>query len=279
MNKQPREESRDVVKVQLNLGAIEGRFLTQLQRLTDILAVSLIGLKHIDEQSYSSFTPFWRVEPAKNRRSPVSTAISEAEQWYLCGVVRDAIELTNDFVQNCWKTCSIMSLSTKKVKGKDLNELLGPLTKKFHSLGLPAKIRKLREDFGVFSELESHVLGVNAARACMVHSSGLVSKLDTDANGQLVIRWRTIRFRARSPDEKDEVLLDHEGVLVEAGWRVSGVTVDEAKPFKLGDRIELSFKEMTNILFTLMIFAGTLVDSIRAYAERSGVKMLEHAQS
>ena len=279
MNEPPTEKSQDIVKVHLNLEAIRGRFLTQLQRLTDILAVSLIGLENVDEQSYSSYSPFWRVEPAKNRRSTVNTATSEAEQWYLCGVVRDAIELTNDFVQDCWIACSIMSLSVKKARGQDLNELFGQQTKKFHSLGLPNKIKKLRKDFGVFSELESHVLGINTARACLVHRSGFVSTLDADTNGQLIIRWRTIRLSARSPDEKSEVLLDHKDILVKAGWKVSGITVDEEKAFKLGDRIELSYKEMSNILFTLMIFASTLVDSVRSYAKRNGVSMLEPEQS
>ena len=194
-------------------------------------------------------------------------------------MVRDAVELTNDFLQDCWKACSIMSLSVKKARGKDLNELFGPKTKKFHSMGLPNKIKKLREDFGVFSELDSHVLGINTARACLVHRSGFVNTRDADTNGQLVIRWRTIRLSAQSPDEKSEVLLDRKDILIKAGWKVSGITVDEEKAFKLGDRIELSYKEMSNVLFTLMIFADTLVDSVRTYAKRNGINIPELDQS
>ena len=67
MNEQLTEEDQGIVKVKLNLEVIRGRFLTQLQRLADILTVSLIGLEHVDEQSYSSYSPFWRVEPARNR--------------------------------------------------------------------------------------------------------------------------------------------------------------------------------------------------------------------
>ena len=54
--------------VSINLSALQGGILIQLQRLLDMLAVSFVGLEKVDDSAYASFSPFFNLSPAQNQR-------------------------------------------------------------------------------------------------------------------------------------------------------------------------------------------------------------------
>src|SRR5215470_17010216 len=85
-------------RVSINLSALQGQILIQLQRLLDMLAVSFVGLEKVDDSAYASFSPFFTLSPAQNQRLTRALAVAEAQRWYLCTAFRDALEVLNVFL-------------------------------------------------------------------------------------------------------------------------------------------------------------------------------------
>jgi hypothetical protein len=262
------------VRVSINLSALQGTFFVQLQRLLDILAVSLAGLERVDDVAYAGFSPFFTLAPAQNERLTRSSAVAEAQRWYLCTVVRDAIEFTHAFLEECRLVCAFFSLIARgtPIMGADYHRIVGAEAQKFHGLGLPDKLKRLREDFSVASELETHVLSINTMRNCLVHRLGIVADRDVDANGELAILWRSIDLVAQSPDGTHEIVLNKD-TIIEAGWTVIVRVTDKRKVFRKGERIELSYEEITHTFSSLMSFATTLGQSIEGYGKRIGIRL------
>lgn len=265
------DNSQSRIEIHTNLVAIQDKFFVKLQGLLDILAASLAGLDRVDESAYSNFAPIIQLSPAQNRRLSKDTAISEARHWYLRSILRDAIELTNAFVEECWLVCSLFSLSASESNSKkELDKIIGPDAKKFHSLGLPVKLQRLRDTFSVGSTFEAHVLSINRVRACLVHRIGIVSTMDTDENDELTILWRVIELLAQNPEGTEEIILDKR-VEIKGGWVIAVRQRDKRKSFKRGEKVELSYSEVTDTIFSLMSFAASLIPSIEEYARRMGI--------
>src|SRR5436190_16964452 len=93
-------------RLSINLSVPQGNLLVQLQRLLDMLAVSLAGLERVDDNAYAGFSPFLNLTTAQNERLTRLSAIAEAQRWYLCTAFRDAIELTHTFLDECWLVCT-----------------------------------------------------------------------------------------------------------------------------------------------------------------------------
>jgi hypothetical protein len=181
--------------------------------------------------------------------------------------------LIHDFLDQCWLVCAIFSINAQgRTTAADYNRIVGREAKKFHRLGMPAKLNRLREDFSVTSEFEAHLLSINTARNCLVHRLGMVTDRDVDTNGELAILWRSFALVAQSPDGAQEISLD-EPVVIEAGWTVIVRMTDKQKLFQKGERIELSYREITHIFSSLMSFAASLGKSIEEYYKKVCVRI------
>lgn len=142
-----------VARVETNLAALQGRFQVRLQRLLDMLAVSLAGAERVDDAAYEGFSSFKNLVAAQSHRLSRESAVSEAEAWYLRSAFRDAIEYTNAFLEECRGVSAIFAVVVNgQLTGGDYNRIMGPEARSFHLLGLPHKIGQLREEFSVASE-------------------------------------------------------------------------------------------------------------------------------
>jgi hypothetical protein len=253
---------------------MQGQFNAAIQRLLDAYAAAAAALPLVDDATYSSFAPsFLRVQ-AQNTRLTRDGAVAEAEQWLLCTVIRDAIELTNLFLDQCRYVSALFgSTHHGKLRGEDYNRIIDKEQEKFHRLGLPEKLKKMREAFGISVELEPHVLSINTARRCLVHRMGVVSKLDVDGNDELPILWRTIEILASSPDKSECFVIDSPGMEVQGGWNISSQITDKRKLFKVGDRLHFSYREITDTIFTLIVFSSMMVQAVEQYGRSVGIAM------
>jgi len=107
----------------------------------------LLRFPWFDDSTYSSFAPsFVSVSPAQNMRLTRDRAVAEAEQWLLRTVIRDAIELTNLFLDHCrYVSALFRSTHDGKLRGEDYNRIIDKEQKKFHQLGLPNKFKEMRK--------------------------------------------------------------------------------------------------------------------------------------
>jgi hypothetical protein len=159
--------------------------------------------------------------------------------------------------------------------GEDYNRIAGEEAQQFHRLWLPRKLEKLRADFGVASDLEPHVLTINRVRNCLVHRLGIVMDQDVDANGELVALWRSPTIVKQNSDGTQEMSLEEPDEIIEPGWSVIVRVVDQRKRFQRGERVELSYRELTHTFSTLMAFTTSLAQSIEEYGKQVGMRMPE----
>lgn len=258
--------------LQVNTAALQANWLAQLQHLLDMVAFSFTAAAKVDEEAYTSFAPFMSVHPAHDRRLPLDAAARAAEIWYLRNSLRDAVEIINAFLDECYIVCSIFRLFPQgEIKGEEVNKILSQDRLTFHKRNLPDKITTLDREFGVSSPVDVHVLSLNRVRACLVHRLGVVGAPDLDANRELGVTWHTTRVFVGSPDGAQRNEITTPGVVVEAGWTVEISTQDVRKVFQQGDQVTLTFRELYDSFFSFITFVLTLVQSVDAYGRSTGI--------
>lgn len=267
--------NRTVASLAVNLSAIQGKFNAALQKLLDRYTASTAALPLVDHAIYSGFAPaFVRVLPAQNKRLTRDEAVAEAEQWHLRAVIRDAIELTNLFLEECHLVSALFGVTHDgKLRSEDYNRIIDKEQKQFHRFGLPDKFKKMRKDFGISVDLEPHVLSINRARNCLVHRMGIVTEMDVDGNDELAILWRRFEIVARSPDKSEQFVIDSPGMEVQGGWEVNSQIKDRRKNFSLGERLQFSYREIADTIFSLIAFSTTMVQAVEQYGRSVGINM------
>jgi hypothetical protein len=251
------------LSLRVDLAGLQASLFVRLQRLLDVLAVSVLGAERVDDAAYASFATFININPAANQRLSREAAVKEAADWYLRCVFRDAIEATGEFLEGCRNVAAIYATAgSGKLTVGEFQKIVGIAAKKFHKLGLPEKIRQLRDDFGVSAELSGHVLTINRVRNCLVHRFGAVRAQDLDQDGELKLRWRVFEFFGESADGSHQVIVDGP-IVLEEGWSLKLRAADRGRVFKLGDRVTLSYGEITHTMMTLMQFAIEVTEALK----------------
>jgi len=251
---------------------LHANWLAQLQRLLDLVAFSFAAAEKVDEEAYTSFAPFMSIHLAQDRRLTRDAAARAAENWHLRNSLRDAVEIINVFLEECYVLCCLFRLFPRgAINGEEFNKILHQDRLAFHKRNLPDKITTLEREFGVSSPVTAHVLSLNRVRACLVHRLGVVGIPDLDPNGELAVTWRTTRLFTISPDGGQRNELDTPGAVIEAGWTVTVSVQDVRKVFQKGDQITLTFRELYDSFFSFLTFVTTLVQSIETYGRSTGI--------
>jgi hypothetical protein len=144
------QNDKPLIKLRLELMALDGEFFVRLQRLLDVLAVSTAGLKCVTDGPNMDFPSYWTMEFTKNARLPRLAAVAEAERWHLRTVVRDAMEITSAFLEECGSVCELLSQSFQRLKSRnsyvipedECNQMMKEEAKVFHKLNFPNKIKR-----------------------------------------------------------------------------------------------------------------------------------------
>lgn len=255
----------------INIAALQGRYHVVLQQLLDSHAAIAAGLDLVDENAYSGFAPFFQAYPAQDRRLSKDLAVAEAQQRELRSVFRDAIELTHFLLEECWQVCVFFSAwNGGRITGADFNSIVGVGRSRFHKLNLPDKFNRLRNDYGVFTDLESHALSINRVRACLVHRLGYVSREDVDVNGELIANWRIIELVALNEDES-ETIIEESGFVVDEGQEIAVRITNGQKVFRIGEQISFSYKQINDTIFTLISLSNDLARAVEEYGKKRGV--------
>lgn len=258
--------------ITFDLAAAHGRLSAALQRLLDAYAAAAVGLPKVDDAALTEFRPFFKFEPASGARLDPRRAAEEADRWLLRTIMRDALEFVHTRLESCRLACAIAQASRGgQTTGADYLRITEPEAKAFHKHDLPTKLRKLREAFGVSSELEPHVTSVNRVRACLVHRFGKVSELDVRGDPDLKLLLRSVNLVALSPDRKTERPLDRAGVEVEAGWTVNVRIVNRTCSFKLNEQVTLTYRDVADTVFTLIAFSQSILKATEAFARAQGI--------
>ena len=258
MNGEPKPPPVNV-NVEVNLAEALAKLQVKLQRLVDLPAVGILGVQKVDEAEYQvgPFSESFHI--ASDGRVPFSSVKDEFTDWCLKNSFTEAIDSMNAFLEECWLFASIFRLSAGAATAGQWDNIWNKKRSNFHWKGVPEKIKILRRDFGVQSELEPHILSLNKARNCLVHRLGTVGPDDITGDEKLVIKWFAVRMLIvdKTTGEETPVAEQREPTRNESNL-VARVGLFE-KHFALGEKVRFSSSELAYTMYTFYRFAGELL--------------------
>ena len=134
----------DTLNLHIDLAALQATFFRRLQHQLDVVKVLQVGCTSVTAEQVAEEHEFGAFVPANGAQLPHDQAKIEAQDWLLRGFLRDAIEGTGLFLDECLQVCELMPLVTSGgAKGGEVNRLLNDVPRINHRLHLPQKIEKL----------------------------------------------------------------------------------------------------------------------------------------
>ena len=263
----------DPLHLHINLVALQATFFRRLQHQLDVTKVLQVGCEQVSAQQISEQQEFGSFTPANGAQLTHEDAKSEALDWLLSGFLRDAIEGTGLFLDECLQVCELMPVAVSgSAKATELHRLFHEVPRTNHRLHLPQKLEKLQRQFGVATRFNTNVLSLNKARTCVVHRLGTVSALDVDESGALKINFQHAKFVARGQETGTELVLDRPGIVTTEDSMVELHFVESERIFQIGQRIRLQAHELYDTIITLWRFGMSAAQAIEAYGKSFGIQ-------
>jgi hypothetical protein len=153
--------------------------------------------------------------------------------------------------------------------------------KEFERMGLDKKLTCLSKEFGNSTKLDSPLATFYPVRTCFVHRLGRVGSKDV-TSGPLKLEWASIRLFISTPSGEIEFSLEarhaHQIELPEGGAIMAQPLALRSRSFVLGDSIDLTAHELTEILYFAQIWIAQILESATGFARSRGV-MLDDGRS
>lgn len=263
------------IKAHVDLVALQANFLRALQNQLDVIKLLEAGAKSVTEAQVAEQVEFGRFVPANGAQLSHERARSQALDWLLSAFLRDSIEATGLFLDECLGCCALMKASVKgRLQGEEVDRLFNALPRINHRLHFPQKLEKLDREFGVTTRFNRHVLSLNRARTCVVHRLGVVSALDVDESGMLKVVFQRINMVAVGKTTGAELLLK-EGVVVPEESALEVRFVDHERIFVEGNKLQFEAGEIYDTIITLWRFGTAAALSVENYDRGLGLKFAE----
>jgi hypothetical protein len=247
-----------------DFGAVGGAFFPRLHRLHLVVQFLDTGASIVSPEQLEQSVPFISLGITAEPQPRHEVLRSGVREWLVRSFLRDAIEITGLFLDECLQACAIIDLLKRvSVDGAEVNTIFNDLPARFHRFPFPKKITRLREQFGIQPNWSDHVLSLNRARACLVHRLGTVSEHDIDDKNELVIVFRALRATVREIESGKEQVVDRSGFKVEAESEVKVDFYDHVRRFSLGEQMQLTPLELHSTIVTLTHFGMSCLDQMR----------------
>ena len=143
------EKSPPHVNISINLIAALGKFLIQLQHLSDFVSVGVAGVAKVELSDYEN-SPFAQsYQIAGEHRVPFSEIKEQFETWCVKNSFTEAIDILSLFLEECRLVAALYTIGNRTVSSTDWNQWVFDDRNRFHRLSFPGKIEELRTKYGV----------------------------------------------------------------------------------------------------------------------------------
>lgn len=116
------------LQINLNFAALWSGFFVKLQHLLDGVSLLEAGAASVTEEQVAANRGFMSFHPSENSQLPFPQAMEFAQDWLLRAFLRDSIEITGLFIDECLGACALIQLAAKgKVNGGEVNHVLNDL--------------------------------------------------------------------------------------------------------------------------------------------------------
>lgn len=263
----------DPLNIHINLTALQATFFRRLQYQLDVTKVLQVGCERVTVEQIAEQREFGAFVPANGAQLKHDDAKAEAQDWLLRGFLRDAIEGTGLFLDECLQVCEVLPLAAKgSARASELHRVFHDLPRTNHKLHFPQKLEKLERQFGISTRFNANVLSLNKARTCVVHRLGVVSTLDADDTGFLRVIFQHAKIVARGQETGQELVIDRPDVVTTQDSMLELHFIDNEHHFKIGERVRLQAAEMYDMIITLWRFGLAVAQALEAYGRSLGIQ-------
>ena len=261
------------LSLHIDLGALQATFFRRLQHQLDVTKVLQVGCENVSAEQVAAQRAFGSFVPANGAQLKHEDAKTQAQDWLLRGFLRDAIEGTALFLDECLQVCEVMPVAAKgATNGAEIHRLFHELPRVNHRLHLPQKLEKLQRQFGISTRFDANVLSLNKARTCVAHRLGTVSALDVDQTGTLRLVFQHTKFVARGKESGNELVIDRPGIMTTEESMLELHFVESERIFHIGEPIRLQAHELYDTIITLWRFGLFTAQAIEAYGRSVGIQ-------
>ena len=263
------------IAITINLAGLSDRIQRHLRASMSIVAIGLNAAKSItvDALALPDITTHHQFD--SSNPWTIDQASAAWQTWVLRNGFRDVAEAVSGLLEEVQSVLSHWHLVSvqhdRSLRGEDWNELVVNRGLKFHRLGLPDKIDFLNKEYGLALDdsLVGQVLSINAARNCLVHRGGLVSTLDARNGNHLQIEWRALVILITEDGVEKEIEPPY---LVKAGGQLGIATRHRTKLISVGQPIQVTAQEFTQMCWTLFLFSIACAQTLEAYGKARGIQ-------
>ena len=306
--------------IRMDLRSISSLLQGRLQHLINLVAYCHSGLdeKHPNEFQLPGIGVDMRLSSDPEVWSPETTR-SSLLAWITRSAVRDAIEEFSHYLEKVREACGIWTLVAESgagaISGEDWNRKLISEHRRFHGIGLPAKLEFLTNTYNLSLSEEKYrlVMSINHARNCLVHRDGFVGPRDlpltsdqlsaalqsrrdqhpterwstaqmieaiNDAGleASLTVSWLRLEVFVQKHSGEEEILRV-ERVAVDPGESVGVRFVESRKEFELGRAVLFDPRQFVDIAFTLVAAAQELRANLEVLGRSLGIPFEEATDS
>ncbi|MDH4187749.1 MAG: hypothetical protein OEV08_12210 [Nitrospira sp.] len=261
------------LNLHIDLVALQATFFRRLQHQLDITKVLQVGCEEVTAQQVAEQREFGTFVPSNGAQLRHEDAKAEAQDWLLRGFLRDAIEGTGLFLDECLQVCEVMPVAAKgSAQGAEIHRLFHQLPRTNHRLHLPQKLEKLARQFDIATRFNANVLSLNKARTCVVHRLGTVSALDIDETGILRLSFQHAQFVARGQKTGRELVIDRPGIVTTEESMLDLRFIEIERLFQPGERVRLRTHELYDTIITLWRFGMAAAQAVEAYGRSLGIQ-------
>lgn len=247
-----------------------------LQQQFDVMKLLEVGASVVTPEQIANDRDFVSMSPAGWAQLSHEDARTAAQDWLLKGFLRDAIEATGIFLDEVLLVCHLLRehASGRLATQEEIEQFAAKTSKKIHRSHPPQKIESLEQDFFIKSPLAEYVVSLNKARTCVVHRLGQVSSLDANCDGELTLKWRSLKFTVLDQASGEERALVR-GLTTKGESTLFMNIFDHEHTFNTGEQLRLSPNEIFSSIITLWLFAIDLVQGVEDYARSIGAGILD----
>lgn len=267
--------AKQTIKVSINLDGLRAELQRSLQKSIYLVSAGLQTKDKITPELLQLPTNIINVAYANSLNWNTEEAQEQYSEWVLSNGFRDLIESVNIFLESAHRVLSFFELEIKRkegvvLKGTDWNEIINTGEKKFHRLGLPLKLKHIREKHGISFDRKfgEQLISINTARNCFVHRNGVIAECDLNTNTALEVKWTGMSMILQNEDGEKELII---GEIVEKDSVLVMRNQEEIKSFTLGQRISFSAKEYASMSWCLFLFGNNLVQAISNFGAENGI--------
>ncbi len=197
-----------------------------------------------------------------DKKETIEVRRSNYKNWLIRKGTEDLIKGVNlTLIEAHW--FGAIAKSVNEINSIDeFNKIGAETRKKSQRLGIPDLLSQLGERKYLKEPLmyEKNILSLNRLRNCLVHRNGIVSSHDIDNTDNNLMELKYKRLALTHNVQGGEVELTKP--FKNEGQQINFKIDERSKTFGLNSKVELSFRDFNDFVFTCSIFGNELISKL-----------------